>query len=62
MVRNDNCFFSDWSELQFRGHNELDDPSLTQPLMYEVIDKKLSVPDAYSRRLEVQAIKNGAHI
>ncbi len=30
-----------------RGHNEGDEPSFTQPLMYEAIDKRESVRDAY---------------
>ena len=30
-----------------RGHNEADDPSMTQPLMYEVIDHKKSVRQRY---------------
>ena len=34
-----------------RGHNEADDPSLTQPLMYAVIDKKRSVRKNYTEAL-----------
>jgi 2-oxoglutarate dehydrogenase E1 component len=34
-----------------RGHNEADDPSLTQPLMYEVIDAKRSVRKHYTESL-----------
>ncbi|MFZ9284018.1 MAG: multifunctional oxoglutarate decarboxylase/oxoglutarate dehydrogenase thiamine pyrophosphate-binding subunit/dihydrolipoyllysine-residue succinyltransferase subunit, partial [Candidatus Nanopelagicales bacterium] len=34
-----------------RGHNEADDPSLTQPLMYEVIDNKRSVRKLYTEAL-----------
>ena len=37
-----------------RGHNEMDNPSLTQPTMYNVIDKRPSVPDLYSMELEVR--------
>lgn len=36
-----------------RGHNELDNPSLTQPTMYNVIDKRPTVPDLYTNELEV---------
>jgi multifunctional 2-oxoglutarate metabolism enzyme len=34
-----------------RGHNEADDPSLTQPLMYQVIDSKRSVRKHYTESL-----------
>lgn len=34
-----------------RGHNEADDPSLTQPLMYELIDNKRSVRKLYTENL-----------
>ena len=34
-----------------RGHNEADDPSLTQPLMYAVIDQKRSVRKHYTESL-----------
>ena len=32
----------------------MDNPSLTQPTMYNVIDKRPSVPDLYSMELEVR--------
>ena len=31
-----------------RGHNEADDPSMTQPRMYEAIDRKKSVRESYT--------------
>ena len=34
-----------------RGHNEADDPSLTQPLMYSIIDAKRSVRKHYTEGL-----------
>jgi 2-oxoglutarate dehydrogenase E1 component len=34
-----------------RGHNEADDPSLTQPLMYNIIDGKRSVRKLYTEGL-----------
>jgi len=34
-----------------RGHNEADDPSLTQPLMYNLIDRKRSVRKQYTEAL-----------
>ena len=36
-----------------RGHNELDNPTLTQPLMYKVIRNRPSVPDLYAKQLQV---------
>uniref|UniRef100_A0AC35FBU2 Transketolase-like pyrimidine-binding domain-containing protein n=1 Tax=Panagrolaimus sp. PS1159 TaxID=55785 RepID=A0AC35FBU2_9BILA len=33
------------------GHNELDDPSFTQPLMYQKIEARESVPDLYCKQL-----------
>ena len=33
------------------GHNELDDPSFTNPQLYNVIDARGSVPDAYASDL-----------
>ncbi|KAL3313403.1 putative 2-oxoglutarate dehydrogenase E1 component DHKTD1, mitochondrial, partial [Cichlidogyrus casuarinus] len=34
------------------GHNELDDPTMTQPLMYSHIHGKKTCPDAYLERLQ----------
>ena len=34
-----------------RGHNEADDPSLTQPLMYNLIDGKRSIRKLYTEAL-----------
>jgi 2-oxoglutarate dehydrogenase E1 component/2-oxoglutarate decarboxylase len=34
-----------------RGHNEGDDPSMTQPLMYDIIDNKRSVRKLYTEAL-----------
>jgi 2-oxoglutarate dehydrogenase E1 component len=34
-----------------RGHNEGDDPSMTQPLMYDIIDRKRSVRKLYTEAL-----------
>ena len=37
------------------GHNELDQPSFTQPLMYKVVDKMTPV----ARKYEAQLIAEG---
>ena len=34
-----------------RGHNEVDEPSFTQPLMYDLIDAKRSVRKLYTEAL-----------
>nr|XP_031847818.1 probable 2-oxoglutarate dehydrogenase E1 component DHKTD1 homolog, mitochondrial [Nomia melanderi] len=33
------------------GHNELDDPSFTNPLLYQIIQNRPSIPDRYVSRL-----------
>ncbi|XP_018378530.1 PREDICTED: probable 2-oxoglutarate dehydrogenase E1 component DHKTD1, mitochondrial isoform X2 [Trachymyrmex cornetzi] len=33
------------------GHNELDDPTITNPLMYKIIQNRASVPDRYAEKL-----------
>lgn len=33
------------------GHNELDDPTFTNPALYHIINSKKSVPDAYAEKL-----------
>ena len=35
------------------GHNELDEPSFTQPIMYNVINNRMSIPDLYAQRVVV---------
>ena len=35
------------------GHNEMDDPSFTQPLMYQAIGARRSIPDTYAQQLVV---------
>ena len=38
------------------GHNELDDPSFTQPLMYRAVEARQSVPAKYTQSLVEQGI------
>ncbi|XP_060070880.1 2-oxoadipate dehydrogenase complex component E1-like [Ylistrum balloti] len=33
------------------GHNEIDDPSFTQPIMYRTINSRTSIPDMYANKL-----------
>ncbi|KAG5337672.1 DHTK1 dehydrogenase, partial [Acromyrmex charruanus] len=33
------------------GHNELDDPTITNPLIYKIIQNRASVPDRYAEKL-----------
>lgn len=37
------------------GHNELDEPGFTQPLMYSAIRSRQSIPDAYAKKLIVRS-------
>ncbi|XP_037952832.1 probable 2-oxoglutarate dehydrogenase E1 component DHKTD1 homolog, mitochondrial [Teleopsis dalmanni] len=38
------------------GHNELDDPTFTNPSIYEIINNRKSVPDLYAEQLAQQNI------
>jgi 2-oxoglutarate dehydrogenase E1 component len=44
------------------GHNEMDEPSFTQPLMYERIQKKPSIVEIYGRKLLGEAVLGEADI
>ena len=35
------------------GHNEIDDPSFTQPTMYGIVKSRTSVPDLYLDKVTV---------
>lgn len=38
------------------GHNEIDDPSFTQPTMYQKIENRVSVPDIYANSLVMRGV------
>ncbi|KAB5594248.1 Dehydrogenase E1 and transketolase domain containing 1 [Ceratobasidium theobromae] len=46
-----NAFIQVYAEQISRGHNELDEPSFTQPLMYHRIRTRQSVPTIYEQKL-----------
>ncbi|GFS26604.1 2-oxoglutarate dehydrogenase E1 component [Elysia marginata] len=33
------------------GHNEIDEPAFTQPIMYKVINSRMSIPDLYAQKV-----------
>ncbi|XP_020295780.1 probable 2-oxoglutarate dehydrogenase E1 component DHKTD1 homolog, mitochondrial isoform X2 [Pseudomyrmex gracilis] len=38
------------------GHNELDDPTITNPIMYKIIQNRPSIPDRYTEKLTSSSI------
>ncbi|XP_052276255.1 2-oxoadipate dehydrogenase complex component E1-like isoform X2 [Dreissena polymorpha] len=44
------------------GHNELDDPSFTQPIMYNAIRNRKSIPDSYAEQLKGTGVCTDADI
>ncbi|XP_043274432.1 probable 2-oxoglutarate dehydrogenase E1 component DHKTD1, mitochondrial isoform X2 [Venturia canescens] len=38
------------------GHNELDDPTFTNPVMYNIIQNRKSIPDVYRENLESSGV------
>ncbi|XP_050405927.1 2-oxoadipate dehydrogenase complex component E1 [Patella vulgata] len=38
------------------GHNELDDPAFTNPLMYQAINSRKSIPDLYAEKIVSEGI------
>ena len=45
-----------------RGHNEADEPSVTQPLMYKVISKHKTTQDLYAEKLVSEALITEAEV
>ena len=44
------------------GHNETDEPGFTQPLMYQKIEKRPSVPRLYGQRLAKEGVLSAADV
>ncbi|KAK6999788.1 endoribonuclease Dicer [Biomphalaria glabrata] len=44
------------------GHNEMDEPSFTQPRMYQVINNRQSIPDLYSKSLIQAGLCEDKHL
>ena len=44
------------------GHNEIDNPKFTQPIMYQRIDKHLPVLKTYTAELEAKSIISGQFV
>ncbi|XP_046401730.1 probable 2-oxoglutarate dehydrogenase E1 component DHKTD1, mitochondrial [Ischnura elegans] len=40
------------------GHNELDDPTFTNPLVYHIIQSRRSIPDLYAEKMVKEGIMN----
>ncbi|XP_048259184.1 probable 2-oxoglutarate dehydrogenase E1 component DHKTD1, mitochondrial isoform X2 [Haliotis rufescens] len=38
------------------GHNEIDDPTFTQPIMYHAINSRSSIPDLYAKQLVSEGV------
>jgi probable 2-oxoglutarate dehydrogenase E1 component DHKTD1 len=43
------------------GHNELDDPSMTQPIMYRAINSRASIPNEYAAILKEEELADHTH-
>ena len=44
------------------GHNELDDPTFTNPALYSVINNRRNVPDIYSEKLIAEGVVTAEEI
>ncbi|XP_026731669.1 probable 2-oxoglutarate dehydrogenase E1 component DHKTD1 homolog, mitochondrial [Trichoplusia ni] len=48
--------FIDYNCFRRWGHNELDDPTFTNPLLYKVIHNRKSIPDVYAEKLVSEGV------
>ena len=46
----------------FRGHNEIDDPTFTNPSMYRIINDRMSVPDLYAEKIVKEGHATKEHL
>ncbi|KAG4071158.1 hypothetical protein HA402_001148 [Bradysia odoriphaga] len=44
------------------GHNEVDDPTITNPSMYQIIHSRKSVPDLYSEKIVNENVTTREHL
>ncbi|OWR45857.1 2-oxoglutarate dehydrogenase [Danaus plexippus plexippus] len=54
--------FIDYNCFRKWGHNELDDPTVTNPLIYKIINKKQSIPNHYANKLVSEGILTGDEV
>ncbi|XP_073952200.1 probable 2-oxoadipate dehydrogenase complex component E1 homolog [Choristoneura fumiferana] len=48
--------FIDYNCFRRWGHNELDDPTFTNPLLYKIIHNRKSIPDVYAEKLVSEGV------
>ncbi|XP_052754549.1 probable 2-oxoglutarate dehydrogenase E1 component DHKTD1 homolog, mitochondrial [Galleria mellonella] len=54
--------FIDYNCFRRLGHNELDDPTFTNPLLYKLINSRKTIPDLYADNLVKEGVLNDADI
>ncbi|CAG9787105.1 unnamed protein product [Diatraea saccharalis] len=54
--------FIDYNCYRRWGHNEVDDPTFTNPLLYKVIHNRKSIPDLYAERLVSEGVVTSEEI
>ncbi|XP_077286387.1 putative 2-oxoadipate dehydrogenase complex component E1 homolog [Arctopsyche grandis] len=54
--------FIDFNCFRRWGHNEMDDPTFTNPLLYKIIQNRKSVPDLYAEKLVAEGVLTGADV
>ncbi|XP_028168209.1 probable 2-oxoglutarate dehydrogenase E1 component DHKTD1 homolog, mitochondrial [Ostrinia furnacalis] len=54
--------FIDYNCFRRWGHNELDDPTFTNPLLYKLIRSRKSIPDLYADKLVSEGVISGEEV